>query len=90
MAVEITDALRQFNTIIAAAITESGLTALYAPDFTSNLVSALRDLPVDYPDAQLQDQHLPYHLFDAVKVVLPQIHGPNDFRILVTLFEDSP
>ncbi|MEZ4621056.1 MAG: hypothetical protein R2867_36910 [Caldilineaceae bacterium] len=86
--IDISTTLLQFNAMVAEASRQSGLTTLYRAGFTSNLVSALRDLPMAQPDAQLQDYHLPYHLFDAAKIVLSQIHGPNHFRILATLFEE--
>ncbi len=84
--IDVTPALLRFNAMVAEAIYMSGLTTLYTPGFTSNLVSALRDFPFDYPEEQLQDHYLPYHLFDAAKVVLSQICGPNEFTILARLY----
>ena len=83
--VAITPTLRRFNTMVNDALDACDLATLYAPNFTSNLVSALSNIPPRCPQEKLQDRRLPYHLFDAAKIVLSQIRGPNDFAILARL-----
>lgn len=77
--------LLRFQNMVTAALTGAGCTPLLAPGFVPNLVSALRDLPNDLA-GELHDPTLPYHLFDAGKVLLSRIDGPHDFTLLATLF----
>lgn len=83
--IAVTPALLHFNTLVTNALKVTGLLPQYAPGFTSNLVTALHDLTDGLPAYELNDSQLPYHLFDAQKIVISQICGPGQFEILAKL-----
>lgn len=83
--VEVTPALLEFNAAVKDALNFAGFIPQYAPGFTSNLVTALQNMADDREDDPLDDPRLPYHLFDAKKVVVSQICGPGKFTILAKI-----
>ena len=83
--VDITPELLAFNAAVEDSLRIAGCTPQYAPGFTSNLVTALHDMSDDFDDSALIDPQLPYHLFDAQKIVVSQICSPGKFTILAKI-----
>ncbi|MCB0106942.1 MAG: hypothetical protein KDE53_13570 [Caldilineaceae bacterium] len=83
--IDVTSELLAFNEAVEDALRRADFIPQYAPGFTSNLVTALQDIADDLQDDGLADPQLPYHLFDAQKVVVSQICGPGKFKILAKI-----
>jgi len=83
--VDVTPALLEFNAAVEEALRFAGFMPQYAPGFTSNLVTALQNMAETIEDNILDDPRLPYHLFDAKKVVVSQICAPGKFTILAKI-----
>ena len=88
--IRVTERLCELTATFKRVLHEAGIDSLYAPDFISSLIAALRDVP-DVDRAHLDSADLPCHLFTARQVVLSRILGPDEFEILTTLqFADRP
>jgi hypothetical protein len=83
--VEETAELRRFAGLVEEALEETGIASLYAPGFVTCLVTALREVPELGAGELARHGELPYPLFDAGKVILSRILGPNAFEILATV-----
>lgn len=83
--VDVTETLLDFNQALEDALRRANFIPQYAPGFTSNLVTALQDMSDQVQEEMLDDPYLPYHLFDAKKIVISQICGPGKFTILAKM-----
>jgi hypothetical protein len=83
--VEETAELRRFAGLVEEALEATGIASLYALGFVACLVTALREVPELGAGELVHYDELPYPLFDAGKVILSRILGPNAFEILATV-----
>lgn len=83
--IDVTPELLAFNAAIEDTLRAADFIPQYAPGFTSNLVTALHGVADELHDDGLADPQLPYHLFDAQKIVVSQICGPGKFTILAKI-----
>jgi hypothetical protein len=83
--ITVTPALLAFNTAVEDALRRADFIPQYAPGFTSNLVTALQGIADGAAGCRFADAQLPYHLFDARKIVISQICAPGQFTILAKL-----
>jgi hypothetical protein len=81
--IEISQELGHMVQLLRALLSETGMSLLYAPEFVSSLVSALKDLSQRIPDRL--DCDMPYPLFTVNRVLLSEILAPNEFKIMAAI-----